>query len=166
MAEAERAERTAPPRWRKWLGLAIGVVVASGALAAVLHDRGGDGDDGGGGGRDARRSEASPAGAEQTTETSYEWPNTYAGPVWITVDAPDAVPRTITIRWGPWERRIIHEAADPVTYEFAKSPDDLGEPTVPTLVRVEPGAEVTFGSGSTPPPDAVDVNPGWTRTDT
>lgn len=160
--EPGTGRRVRSSTWRRWLGLAIGILVVSGALVAVFHDR--EGDDGGDGGEDDRRRAAAAAAAEPT-EASHEWPSSYAGPVWITVDAGDTTPRTIVIRWGPWERRIIHESADPVTYEFAKSPDDVGEPTVPTAVRVEPGAEVTFGSGATPPADAVDVNAGWTRVD-
>jgi hypothetical protein len=138
-------------RGRAWLGLAVGIVIVSGALVVVLNDPDDEGGDG-----DPVPSVRTPG--QGASQSIFEWPASYAGPVWITVDAADAAPRTITIRWGPWERRIVHEGADPVTYEFSKNPGE----TVPTTVRVDPAAEVSFGSG-TPPVDAVDVNAGWTQ---
>lgn len=144
-----------------WIGTVLGAVAVSGALVAVLHQSDGDSGD-----RPAGASEqVGPPPAAGRQHWKHEWPATYAGPVWITVDPPDDVPRTVTITWGPWQRQILHDDAAPVTYLFGKSPTAAGDATVPTAVDVDPAAVVTFGSG-TPPPEAVDINDGWTRVST
>jgi hypothetical protein len=147
-----------------WLGLLIGVVAVSGALIAVVHDRGGDaGDAGRAGDADRAAARSGPvATSHARTEWTHEWSAAYSGPVWITVDAGDAGVRTVVIRWGPWQRRIVHETADPVTYVFKKDPTRAGDRLVPTTIHVEPGAEVAFGQGATPPTNSIDVNDGWT----
>lgn len=80
--------------------------------------------------------------------------------MWIRVEAPDDAVRTILIRWGPYQRMIVHETRRPTTYAFHK---DAG-PTVPTTVTVSRGAgvRVTFGQGLLAPLGSVDVNDGWT----
>lgn len=140
-------------RWWLWLGLVIGAVAVSGALAAVLYERGdtgnGDSDDD----DDGDRPEL-----ELAAEWEHAFPESYSGPVWITVQAPDEATRTITIVWGPWQRTILHRGTEPVSYLFGK-----GEgPTVPTWVGTEPEAQITFHRG-TPPDGAVDVNADWER---
>jgi hypothetical protein len=139
---------TAGPGRRRsaWAGLVIGIIAVSGALVAVLHDRGGE-------------SEASPQ-PDEAVKISHTWPATFGGQVWITVDADDATPRSVTIDWGPWERRFVHESADPVTYWFTKDPPKPGDDNVPATVRIEPGAKVTFDQGP-PPVGALDRSTGW-----
>jgi hypothetical protein len=129
----------------------IGVVAVSGALAAVVY-----------GGGDEQGADREPGGGppEQAVEVTHEWPATYGGQVWITVDAPDDAPRSITIRWGPWERRIVHDTAEPTTYWFTKDTPQPGDESVPATVRIDPGADVTFDQG-TPPVGAVDVSDDW-----
>jgi hypothetical protein len=141
-------------RRRGWLvviGVAVGVIAMSGALLAVLNegDAGGDG------------SSPTTTRPPERTRWQHEWPASYAGDVWITVDAPDAGARTVTIRWGPWQRQIVHDGDEPATYVFTKNVTLPGEETVPTTVTVEPGATITFGSGE-PPAASVDVNDDWT----
>jgi hypothetical protein len=132
--------------------LVVGVIAVSGALIAVVSASG-DGD------------EPKPGRPVEESSYDHEFPADYAGPVWITVDAADAGARTITIAWGPWERRIIHEDAGPVTYVFTKNPPSPDDENVPTTVTVEPAARVEFGNGPTPPAGAVDVNADWTSAD-
>lgn len=134
-----------------WAGLVIGVVAVSGALAAVVY-AGGDDDS-----AEGREASARP---DEPVEASHEWPADYTGQVWITVTAPDDAPRSVTIRWGPWERRIVHDSAEPVTYWFTKAPPEPGDVNVPTTVRVDPGAQVAFDLGA-PPVGAVDASTDW-----
>jgi hypothetical protein len=152
-AVEEGRDETRPPRPGLGLvvGLVVGVIAVSGALFAVAS---GTGDD-----------ETTRERVARSSTYGHEFPADYAGPVWVTVDAVDATAHTVTIAWGPWERRIIHEDEAPVTYVFTKNPPEPGDENVPTTVTVEPDAEVTFGNGPTPPADAVDVNADWTATD-
>ena len=138
--------------WVGIVGLAIGIIAVSGALVAVLHDRADSGID---------PDDEAPELPEGATEDSHQWAAEYDGPVWITVDAEDASTRTVTIRWGPWERRIIHATAEPTTYVFDKRANDAVNVVEPATVRIEPGAEVEFYSGEEIPADAEDVNTGW-----
>jgi hypothetical protein len=138
--------------WVGIVGLAIGIIAVSGALVGVLYDRDESGDD---------ADDETPELPEVATESSFTWPAAYAGPVWITVVAEDAGTRTVTIVWGPWQRRITHATAEPVTYVFDKDANGADE-AVPATVRIEPGADVEFGSGEEPPADAEIVNSGWT----
>jgi hypothetical protein len=124
----------------------IGIVVMSGALLAVLHDR--DSDD-------------PPPEPQAKTEWTHHYPADYAGPVWITVDAPDDAPRTLVIRWGPYQKRIHHDVAEPTIYLFNKDSVDASGESAPTTIHVEPGAVVTFGQGTNPPVGSLDVNDGW-----
>jgi hypothetical protein len=142
---------TAGPGRRRsaWVGLVIGIIAVSGALVAVLHDRGGE-------------DEVSPP-PDEAVKISHEWPAEYSGQVWITVDADDASPRSVTISWGPWERTFVHESADPLTYWFTKAPPKPGDANVPATVRIEPGAGVTFGQGP-PAVGALDRSTGWDDT--
>lgn len=144
-------------RW-VWIGGAIGAMAVSGALVAVLneHDNGEGGGTGGAGEAGDSADETVPEPGQ--THWRYTYPESYAGPVWITVEAPDNRVRQVTITWGAWQRRLVHEDVEPTTYLFNKSPG----PTVPIAVDVEPEATVTFGSG-TPSPDAEDINAGWTQ---
>lgn len=130
-------------------GLVIGVIVVSGALVAVVAGPGGGGDGGGG--------EAPPGPAEFT----HTYPAAYDGPVWVTVSPPDGGVRTVTIDWGPWQRRVVHQGAEPASYWFSKGVDEAGEPAALT-VTVEPGAEVEFHRGE-PPAGATDVRKEWVR---
>lgn len=131
------------------VGLVIGVVVVSGALVAVTRDGGG-----------ADEEDAAPDRQDGPTEVTHEFPADYGGQVWITVTAADSAPRSVTIRWGPWEKRFVHESADPVSYWFLKDPPQPGDENVPTTVRIEPSADVTFDQG-TPPVGARDASTGW-----
>jgi hypothetical protein len=135
-----------------WAGLVIGIIVVSGAVVAVLHDHGDDGD---GDGR-----EASPQQQDEPVEISHEWPAAYGGQVWITITAADAAPRSVTIRWGPWERHFVHESDEPLSYWFTKNAPKPGDENVPTTVTVSPGADVAFDQG-TPPVGAIDQSTGW-----
>jgi hypothetical protein len=129
----------------------IGIVAVSGALVAALHD-------GGGSGADER--EAAPQRQDEPVEASHEWPAAFSGQVWITITASDTAPRSVTIRWGPWEKRFVHESDEPVSYWFTKDPPKPGDQNVPATVRIEPGADVTFDQG-TPPVGSVDASIGW-----
>jgi hypothetical protein len=129
----------------------IGIVVVSGAYVAVFHDSGDDGE---------RASLRVQQQEEEAVEASHEWPAAYSGQVWITVTAADAAPRSVTIRWGPWERHFVHDSDEPVSYWFTKDPPKPGDENVPATVRIEPGADVTFDQG-TPPVGAVDTSTGW-----
>ena len=142
------------------IGGVLGAAVVSGALLAVLNERdgGGSGDVDGGSGSSSNGGSGSQAAEDARGEWEHHFPETYSGPVWITVEAPDDEVRTVTITWGEWQRTIVHSAAGPATYEFHKNPG----PTVPTTVTVEPAAKITFGSGA-PPTGAEDVNDNWNR---
>jgi hypothetical protein len=126
-------------RWPVFVGVIVGAAAVSGALVAQL-----------------RKSDEPPA----PTSWGYTWPAEVSGQVWITVDAEDAATRTVTIRWGPWERPILHTTADPMTYVFTKDPTPPGEDPVPITVDVVPGATVEFGNGPPPTPNE-DVNADW-----
>jgi hypothetical protein len=159
---SRRARSNSRGAGRVWasVGTILGAIAVSGALIAVLHqrDQGNDGDRPAG-----ATDETGPPKATGRQHWQHEFPDGYAGPVWITVDPPDDLPRTITITWGPWQRQLLHDGNEPGTYLFAKSPTAPGEATVPTSVDVDPAAVVTFGQGKSPPRDAVDVNEGWIR---
>ena len=126
-------------RWLVLVGVIVGAVAVTGALAAQQ-----------------RESDEPPA----ATTWRHTWPAEVSGDVWITVDAEDAATRTITLRWGPWQRPILHSTADPVTYVFTKDPTPPGEDPVPITVDVVPGATVEFGDGPPPRPNE-DVNADW-----
>jgi hypothetical protein len=151
-AEATGPGATAADRRRRhrgiWAGLIIGVVAAAGALVAVLQDSGGGDRDG------------PPAPVDGPIEATHEFPADYGGQVWITVVAPDAAPRSVSISWGPWEKRFVHESEDPQAYWFTKHEPQPGDESVPATVRVDPAAEVTFDQG-TPPIGALDRSTGW-----
>jgi hypothetical protein len=132
---------------RVWVGVAVGVVLVAGALLAVAYER----DDGSAGGDE--RPEARSA-------YTHEFEAAYTGDVWIEVDAPDDAPRTVTITWGRWQRRIIHETDDVVAYAFRKNDAQAEGEVIPTEVTVEPAAEVTFAAGDLPE-GSVDVNDDW-----
>lgn len=136
-----------------WVGLVIGVIAVSGALVAVLQDSGGDDEP-----------SPLPGGPIEPVEVTHEFPADYSGQVWITVTAADDAPRTVTIRWGPWERRFVHESPDPETYWFTKDPPQPGDENVPTTVRIEPGADVVFDQGSAPI-GSFDMSTGWDHAD-
>lgn len=161
-------ERRRSPYW--WtIGGVLGALAVSGAVWAAMSQDGSDGsgdDDGDGGSATTEAPEpaAAPAdggegGGEPRTDWEHLFDAEYAGPVWITVAAPDDERRTVTITWGPWQRRIVHQDDEPRTYLFSKGAGS----TVPLTVEVDPAAAVDFGSG-TPPVDAEDVNDGWTET--
>jgi hypothetical protein len=137
---------------RRWwvIGGVLGAIAVSGGLVAVLGGTSGDADEPGG------QVEGTLDG--ERVEWRHEFPEAHAGDVWITVEAADESPRTVTITWGEWQRRLSHDASGRQTYVFTKNPG----PTVETVVRAEPAAVVTFGTG-TPPAEAEDVNAGWTR---
>jgi len=146
------AGRGAGRRRGIWAGLVIGIVAVSGALGAVLY-----GDGGPDGHEPAARQPDEPDGP---VEVSHEFPASYGGQVWVTINAGDDAPRSVTIRWGPWERRLVHESDGPVSYWFTKNPPKPGDENVPTTVRIEPAADVDFDQG-TPPVGAVDASTGW-----
>ena len=99
-----------------------------------------------------------PTGPVEFTHT---YPAAYDGPVWITVSAPDVGVRTVTIDWGPWQRRIMHESAEPASYWFGKEANEPGRAELLTIT-VEPEADVEFHQGE-PPADATDVREEWVR---
>jgi hypothetical protein len=139
---------------RAWAGIFIGLLVVSGAVAAVLY----------GDGRDESGADGAPPPTSEPaapTSQTHEWPAEYGGPVWITVDAADAAPRTITLSWGKWERTVVHLESGPISYEFTKGEPQPGDGNWPTIVEVDPGADVSFDQGDDPPSGAIDVNDGW-----
>jgi hypothetical protein len=123
------------------LGVAVGIAAVSGALMAMMR----------------KGEEPEPANRWRHT-----WAAELSGQVWVTVDAEDSATRRVTLRWGPWQRQILHASADPVTYVTIKSPTPEGEDPVPITVDVNPGAVVTFGEGP-PPSPSEDVSQNWTR---
>jgi hypothetical protein len=160
MSRRSGERRSAGARRWAWIGGIAGALAVSGALVAVLYERG-DSESTGSKRLSARseqtddRSTGTPDEAAPT-EWTHTFPKAYAGPVWITVTSPDSRVRAITITWGPWERRVVHEGTEPVSYLFSKQADS----EVPLTVVVEPGAKVTFESG-TPPAGAEDINADW-----
>ena len=142
------------------VGAVAGAAAVSVAVLAVLNERPDRGSaPASGDGEGTSLAAAEEPGRSQWRHT---YPDDYTGPVWITVDSPDARVRTVTIVWGAWERGILHEGAEPMTYLFAKG----SGPNIPVAIAVEPDATVTFGSGVEPPDGAQDVNAGWTPNDT
>jgi hypothetical protein len=145
----------------------VGAAAVSGAVIAVLNER----DDDPGGGEDVADEQPAEPGDTFGDEAGDEpgedpgqsqWRHTfeptYTGPVWITVQAPDSRVRTLTITWGAWQRQVIHEGTDAVSYLFTKG----GGENIPIAVEVAPDAVVEFGFG-TPPEGAEDINEDWTR---
>jgi hypothetical protein len=130
-------------RW-SIIGVLLGALLVAVAALAMLT---GDSSD--------AASSRSPSSADHL------YPSEYGGDVWITVKAPDARARTITITWGPWQRVIDHHTKQRRTYVFTKYPTRAGEQNVSVHVEVAPGAKVRFGSGRRPA-DSIDVNDGWT----
>ncbi len=126
------------------VGVIIGALLATVAALAMLS---------------ADTSDA--ASSHTSTSKDHVFPSEYGGDVWITVKAPDARARVITITWGPWQRAIDHRTKGSRTYVFTKYPTRAGEQNVPVHVVVSPAAKVTFGSGRRPA-SSVDVNDGWT----
>jgi hypothetical protein len=144
-------------RWRRWAGALVGALAVSVAVLAVLNEQGDRGPAGGAGGE-------GEIAAEEPGQSLWRhtFPAAYQGPVWITVEAPDEEVRTVRIVWGAWQRHIVHEGSEPVTYHFLKG----GGPNIAVAVRVDPDATVTFDSGPEPPAGAEDVNAGWTPNET
>lgn len=150
----------------------VTVPVTSGppATTAAADDRapggdesnGGDGDEGAGEGPGDAGAVAPAADPMPPVTFEHQWDGTLDGPVWIVVETADAVPRTVVIRWGPWQRTLRHDRAGRTTYVFDKDPTRPGEHTVPTTVTVTPGGSVglVFGKGS-PPDGAIPVDDGW-----
>lgn len=104
--------------------------------------------------------EPEPTPAAAPTSFSHTFPAEYEGPVWVTITAPDAQPRSVVLRWGPWQKPFTHQGVGPATYAFGKGATKPGEQTVPTTVDIEPGATVEFGQGA-PPPGTVSVANDW-----
>jgi hypothetical protein len=156
MSRRSGERRSAGARRWAWIGGVAGALAVSGALLAVLYERGGREPAGGDG--------MSGGATEQVdeefgrTKWRHDFPDSYSGPVWITVESPDSRVRDVTINWGVWEKRFTHDGTEPASYRFSKDPG----PSVALTVKVEPGAKVTFSSG-TPPADAEDINAGWTK---
>jgi hypothetical protein len=148
-ADPEGARAAASRRRGVWLGLVIGVIVVSGALVAVLQDPG-SGDD-----RDA-----APEPQEGPVEVTHAFPADYIGQVWITISAPDAAPREVTILWGPYEKHLVHQSADPKTYWFTRDAITTEADNIPATVQIEPGADVEFDQGMAPI-GAIDASTGW-----
>lgn len=142
--------------------VAVGAVVVSGAVVAILNE-GGEDDDGEEEASDnTDPTSVEPANEPDETSWNHRYPEHYVGPVWITVETDDGTARNITITWGPWQRKAVHDGAAPLTYLFRKDSEDL----VTVVVDVEPpvDADVTFGHGD-PPNDGIDVNAGWVHLD-
>lgn len=95
-----------------------------------------------------------------TTTTSFAFPESYVGDVWVTL-SPDGVgTRDVTITWGPWARAVAAPAGKATTFRFRKSFDPAGTPTPALTVGGEPVLGVEFGYG-VPPAGAIDINEGW-----
>lgn len=166
MSVAVAPEKGSRPRARAGrviAGIAVGAGLVGVAVLAVLGDGSPSGD-----GRSERAAAARGGDAVEASATPppeakrfrHVFESDYVGPVWITVEAPDAGTRSVTIKWGPWQRRITHQGSEALTYHFWKGVTPAGERVPPTTVVVDPGAEVTFGAGAIPE-GAVDVNKEW-----
>lgn len=123
-------------------------------------DRAGPGD--GPPGSSSTSTTTAPTPPPPATDAVFEhtYSKDHEGPVWVRVFSLDGRQRDVLIRWGPYQRAIVHRSIWPVTYVFDKG----AGPTVPTTVTVSDGAgvSVTFGEGDGPPLGSVDVNDGWT----
>ena len=150
--------RFAGARWA-WIGGIAGALAVSGALVAVLYERGDSGSGGGDGSSGRPQKVAEDASAEPAkTLWRHTFSESYTGPVWITVESSDGHVRNVVITWGPWERHVVHQGTEPASYLFTKNPG----PNVPLAVEVEPEAVITFGSGKAPV-GAEDINADWVR---
>lgn len=138
--------RSRPPRRRWWAGFLVGVAGGMLVTAIVVLVRGQDA--------------ASPPPAAY----EHSFPPEVTGDVWISITAEDEAPRLVTITWGRWRRRLVHASGEKVSYVFTKAEGGPDTTVVPTIVVVDPGAEVTFGTGPAPQP-AIDVRSDWVALD-
>ncbi len=107
-------------------------------------------------------SSAAPTGA--TTTTQYLFPETYVGPVWMTVTPSGPGPHEVVIQWGSWARTVEVKADGPSSYLFKKSWDPSGAASPAVSAGGDANVTVTFGYGAAPA-GAEDVNEGWVAVD-
>jgi TIR domain-containing protein len=97
-----------------------------------------------------------------------EWhcnhPEEFVGPVWVRVGPlPEQIgkPHILVLRWGPYIKRHAFTPEVPVPTSFLHhktAPDNI------TLhATISPAAVVTFGQGSPPDRQAVNIDEGWVR---
>ena len=91
-------------------------------------------------------------------------PESYVGKAWARVVAVEphvGATHTITLRWGPYLRRVALNALgpEPTSLLFHKTNPDR----VLLHVEVDPPAVLTFGIGDPPDREAVVIDEGWER---
>lgn len=91
-------------------------------------------------------------------------PESHVGKVWARVVAVEphvGAPHTVTLRWGPYLRRVELDALGPAPTSllFHKTNADR----VLLHLEVDPPAVLTFGVDDPPERDAVIIDEGWVR---
>lgn len=95
----------------------------------------------------------------------HHFPNTYVGAVWTQLTPHprrQSSPHELTIRWGPWTRRVELPTVDPagIFLSYTKGDDGL---SVPLFFDVRPAARLDHGLGMIE--GATDINRGWRHED-
>lgn len=96
---------------------------------------------------------------------SPEWhhihPTEYVGVVWTRVVPQKPTENySVTLRWGPYIKKVEFQAHTPVSLIHHKTNPD----NIVLHAAVVPDAIVTFGQGAAPDDKRINIDEGWTRT--
>lgn len=94
-----------------------------------------------------------------STSTTFVFPATHTGDVWVTASSPEGEAATVVLTWGPWRREVTHSGGT-ATYRFTKGLDPEGAESPPIEVVAPDGVEVEVGYGVAPD-DAIPVDDDW-----
>ena len=119
-------------------------VVAASAIAFAAVRAGDDGQE-----STPPTTEAEPVALGASTTTTYSFPETYMGEVWVTVSSDRSAAATVDITWGPWRATVDHPGGD-VSYQFTKGIDEDLTASPPVEVLAPEGFTVEFGYGAAP----------------
>lgn len=84
------------------------------------------------------------------------FPAYWRGPIWLRFQARDASARKLTLRWGPWQKRILVPSNIPITCRYAGGKE-------PLWVSFDPSWELACGVGVYL--GAANVNEDWEPVD-
>lgn len=96
------------------------------------------------------------------TDWYVDFPARHQGPVWMRLvpDANSEERRNLTLRWGPFLRRVeVDVGGEPISFVFHK----INQDGITLQAQVEPSSLLTFGYGEPPDPSPINIDEGWER---